>query len=159
MIEIFTEKYRDVLSAAAEGVCKKLGVSPDDIDVEINMVDAEEIRSLNKEQRNIDKVTDVLSFQNLADVHFPFSKDDYTDDINPENGSVFLGEIFICEERANEQAEEYDHTLERELSFLCCHGMLHLFGYDHDTEEKENEMNDLFEEALASIGQTRDKGY
>lgn len=159
MIEVFTEKYSDVLSAAAEGVCKKLNVNPDDIDVEINMVDAEEIRSLNKEQRNIDKVTDVLSFQNLADVHFPFVKEDYEDDINPENDSVILGEIFICEERADEQAEEYDHTIERELSFLCCHGMLHLFGYDHDTEEKEKVMNDLCEEVLFSIGQTREKGY
>ena len=159
MIDIFAEKYREELLSAAQGVCRKLKVSTDDIGVEINIVDEEEIRSLNKEQRNIDKVTDVLSFQNLPDVRFPFVKDDYADDINPEDDSVFLGEIFICQKRAEEQAKEYDHTIERELSFLCCHGMLHLFGYDHDTEEKEKVMNDLCESVLSEIGQTRDKGY
>ncbi|MBO4539845.1 MAG: rRNA maturation RNAse YbeY, partial [Clostridia bacterium] len=82
MIEIFAEKYREELLSAAQGVCRKLKVSSDDIGVEINIVDEEEIRSLNKEQRNIDKVTDVLSFQNLPDVRFPFFKDDYADDIN-----------------------------------------------------------------------------
>ena len=154
MIDIFAEKYREELLSAAQGVCRKLKVSTDDIGVEINIVDEEEIRSLNKEQRNIDKVTDVLSFQNLPDVRFPFVKDDYADDINPEDDSVFLGEIFICQKRAEEQAKEYDHTIERELSFLCCHGMLHLFGYDLDTEEEEKVMNDLCESVLSEIGQS-----
>ena len=159
MIEIYSESYQKELSSAAAGVCEKLGVLPEDIDVEINVVDEEEIRTLNREERNIDKVTDVLSFQNLTEIKFPFVKTDYTDDVNPENDAVILGEIFICLKRAIEQAEEYNHTVERELSFLCCHGMLHLFGYDHDTEEKENEMNGLCAEVLISLGQTRDEPF
>ncbi len=158
MIEVYAEKYKEELFTAAEAACKKLGVDPVDIDVEINIVSEEEIRTLNREERGIDKVTDVLSFQNLENISLPFVKEDY-DDINPENNSVLLGEIFICLSRAMEQAEEYDHTVEREISFLCCHGMLHLFGFDHDTAEKEKEMNGLCESILGEIGQTRDKPF
>ncbi len=159
MIQVYAEKYEEELRNAASAACEKLGVNPDDIDVEINLSDEEEIQTLNREERGIDKVTDVLSFQNLADVRFPFDKEDYPDDVNPENGAVLLGEIFICRKRAEEQAEEYGHSIEREVSFLCCHGMLHLFGYDHDTEEKEREMQELAEEILLSVGQTREKGF
>ncbi len=159
MIEIYAEKYEKELKTAAEAVCRKLNVSPEDVDVEINIADEEEIRELNREERGVDKVTDVLSFQNLADVSLPFNKEDYVEDINPEDGAVFLGEIFVCLKRAVEQAEEYGHSVEREVSFLTCHGMLHLFGYDHDTEEKEKVMNGLCEETLDSIGQTREKPF
>ncbi len=159
MIEVYAEKYRKELQEVAEAACKKLGVLPEDVDVEINTISREEIQELNREERGIDKVTDVLSFQNLEDISFPFNKDDYPDDINPEDDAVLLGEIFVCVEKAVEQAEEYDHSIEREMSFLCCHGMLHLFGYDHDTEEKEKQMNDLCEEILEGIGQTRDKKF
>ena len=159
MIEVYAEKFQKELQTAAEKACEELKVSPEDVHVEINIVDEEEIRELNREERGIDKVTDVLSFQNLENISFPFNKEDYADDVDPEDDSVMLGEIFICLKRAEEQAEEYGHSIEREVSFLCCHGMLHLFGYDHDTEEKEKQMNDLCEKILTGIGQTREKPF
>ena len=118
MIKIFSEKYEKIIKDAVVAAVEKLGNNVEDVDVEINVVDEEEIREINNQERGIDKVTDVLSFQNLFDVKLPIVPEDYPYDINVEDGSVFLGEIFICEKRAIEQAEEYGHSLEREISFL-----------------------------------------
>lgn len=156
MIKIFSEKYEKIIKDAVVAAVEKLGNNVEDVDVEINVVDEEEIREINNQERGIDKVTDVLSFQNLFDVKLPIDPEDYPYDINVEDGSVFLGEIFICEKRAIEQAEEYGHSLEREISFLTCHGMLHLLGYDHEEKSEEEEMMALTEEILSSIGRTRD---
>lgn len=87
------------------------------------LVDKIEINRLNKEYRHIDKITDVISFE------------DHDDN--------YLGDIFICYERAEEQANLYQHSLEREFAFLICHGLLHLHGYDHLNEEQEKEMFEL----------------
>lgn len=80
----------------------------------------DQIQEMNRTYRNIDKVTDVISF--------PDQEDDY------------IGDIFICLDRAKEQAEDYGHTLEREIGFLAVHGYLHLLGYDHHTQAEEQIM-------------------
>src|SRR5574344_516122 len=118
MIKIYAEQYEDLIRRAAEGAWKKIGNKPSDADVEITLTDEEEIKNLNREKRGIDSVTDVLSFQNLTDIKLPLDKKNYPSDINFEDGSVILGEIFICAQRAREQAEEYGHGIEREISFL-----------------------------------------
>jgi len=107
--------------------------------VSITFTDNESIRELNREYRDIDRATDVLSFP-----------------MDDEGDDVVLGDIVISLERAKEQAIEYGHSLEREISFLCVHSTLHLLGYDHETgEEDEKEMFMKQEEILKILGQNR----
>ena len=86
-------------------------------EVSVIFVNSEEIHEMNKQYRDIDRPTDVLSFE------------EYEDD--------YLGEIFICEEKVYEQAISYDHSNEREFAFLLTHGLLHLLGYDHIEKDDE----------------------
>lgn len=92
----------------------------------IIFVDKDEIQRINREFRKIDRVTDVISFALCDD-----------EDIVQTNE---LGDIFICLDRAFEQAEEYGHSVEREVAFLAVHGYLHLCGFDHMTKEDEEVM-------------------
>ncbi len=101
---------------------KEQGFEPD-AEVNVTFVDDSQIHIYNKEFRNIDKSTDVLSF--------PLGDNGVYNDINPENGNVMLGDIVISLEHAVKQAEEYDHTFEREVGYLTVHSMMHLLGYDH----------------------------
>lgn len=156
MIEIYGEFYSDVMKKTAEAALKHFGNEPSDVSAEITVVDEEEIRELNRDNRGIDKATDVLSFQNLEEVKLPVKAEDYPSEVNFEDGSVIIGEIYVCRERAEKQAEEYGHSAAREAAFLTCHGMLHLLGFDHTEPESEKEMNDLCEEILSSVGFTRD---
>lgn len=103
-------------------------------------VDNEEIKKINKEYRGIDKETDVISFA-LEDEKL----------IRVENERI-LGDIYISIEKAKVQAEEYDHSLKREICFLTTHGFLHLLGYDHMNKEDEEVMFKLQEEILNSYG-------
>jgi len=110
-------------------------------EVSVSVVDEDEIRELNKEFRDIDKVTDVLSF--------PIG------DINPETKEVVLGDIVLCAQKIIDQANEYGHTRKRELAFLTCHSMLHLLGYDHMEDAERLEMEALQKDILNFIGYTR----
>ncbi len=112
-------------------------------DVCVLVTDAEEIQRLNASYRNIDRVTDVLTF--------PTWEGDAI--ASPPDG--YLGDIAICLERALEQAEEYGHTPERELAFLAVHGALHLLGFDHMKPEDEREMFRRQTEILNAMGMTR----
>lgn len=132
----------------------------DDEKLEVNIVFTNEyqIRSLNKQYRNIDKITDVLSFPMLDLI--PGQKINYEKyilDFNPDNNLLNLGDIYICKKRANKQAKDYGHKKIREYCFLACHGLLHLLGYDHLDEKSEKEMNDIIENALNKINITRNK--
>jgi metalloprotein, YbeY/UPF0054 family len=150
-MEIYSAfQYESVILSAALAVLKRLKISSAYAEIEI--LSEEEIKELNKRERNLDEVTDVLSFPS-AEIKLPFKKSDYKEDINPENGKILLGEIFICLKRAEEQAAEYGHSLERELSFLTVHGMLHLLGFDHDTTEREEKMTKLQKEILSFVGE------
>ena len=99
----------------------------DSAEISVRFVDNEEIHRLNKQFRDVDSATDVLSF--------PLGKveEDGTAnyDENPETGAKVLGDIVISVERAEEQAKEFEHSLQREMAFLTVHSMLHLLGYDH----------------------------
>jgi len=106
----------------------------------IIFVNTDEIRKINNEYRNIDRVTDVISFalEDTPDVDF--------------SGIRLLGDIYICYEKAYEQAELYNHSLLREICFLVTHGLLHLLGYDHMEETDEKIMFSLQEELLNEYG-------
>ena len=109
----------------------------------IIFVSEEEIQTINKTYRQIDKVTDVISF----------AFEDNKDDFMLENR--VLGDIYICIPRMISQAKEYGHSETRELSFLVVHGLLHLLGYDHMTKEDEEKMFGLQKEILDEEGITR----
>lgn len=104
------------------------------------IVNEDKIRELNKNYRNKDSVTDVISFA-LED-----------DDIFIKTDIRVLGDIYICFKRAMEQAVNYNHSLKRELSFLTVHGILHLLGYDHMNEKDEKVMFELQERILSEYG-------
>ena len=127
------------------------------LSAEITFCEPEEIKQLNKEQRGKDAVTDVLSFP-ATDITAGevVKKKNYPFDVDPETGGVFLGSIIICVKRAEEQAKEYGHSLKRELYYLAVHGMLHIFGYDHEEESDKQIMREREEEVLALIGSIRE---
>lgn len=116
----------------------------DNAEIELTFVDDEQIRELNKEYRNIDKSTDVLSF--------PLGENGIYDK-NPENGFYMLGDIVISVDHAEKQADLYGHGIEREIAFLTVHSMLHLLGYDHvDGGEQQRIMRQKEETVLEKMG-------
>lgn len=116
----------------------------DNAEIELTFVDDEQIKELNKEYRNIDKSTDVLSF--------PLGENGIYDK-NPENGFYMLGDIVISVDHAEKQADLYGHGIEREIAFLTVHSMLHLLGYDHvDGGEQQRIMRQKEETVLEKMG-------
>ena len=123
--------------------------------IELSFVEGEEIRRLNRELRQIDKVTDVLSFPALdLEIGQVIRKKDYPFEID-EEGRLLLGSIAICLDRAKEQAEEYGHSFERELHYLLVHGVMHCLGHDHMEDEERAIMRKEEEKVLEKMGITR----
>ena len=125
------------------------------LSAEILFVDEDEIRELNKNQRGIDAVTDVLSFPTLDGIREQEIKKDYFKYDVDEDGNLFIGSIVICTKRAQEQADEYGHTYNRELLYLATHGLFHLLGYDHMTDDDKGQMREKEERVLTKINATR----
>lgn len=123
-----------------------------DAQISITLTDNDTIREINRQQRGIDRATDVLSFPMLE-----FDDDGNADGEYEMDGDyVLLGDIVISMERAREQSEEFGHSLLRETAFLTAHSMLHLLGYDHvDDKEGEEIMCNKQEKILSSLGITR----
>ena len=134
---------------------------PYEFEVNVTFTDNDSIREINREFRELDVPTDVLSFP-MVDYPAPADFSVLEDDENaveyfhPETGELILGDIVISVERARMQAEEYGHSLKREICFLTAHSMLHLFGYDHIDEVERKQMEDLQEQILNEKGYTRD---
>lgn len=123
---------------------------PYETEVNILLTDDTEIMQINKDYRDIDTPTDVLSFPTIEyEKPGDFTNIEKTcpDCFHPETGELLLGDIVISVERVKEQAMEYGHSLERELAFLTAHSMFHLFGYDHMEQEDriimEKKQNDV----------------
>ena len=123
----------DVLTA----VCQVLGVDPNTVEVNYAFVRKGVIRKLNSKFRQVDKVTDVLSFPD--------------GDLNPETGKKFMGDVLICKAVARKQARNLGHSLTREITFLQVHGTLHLFGYDHLEPDDEAKMLGRQREIMALL--------
>ncbi|PTI40512.1 rRNA maturation RNase YbeY [Staphylococcus succinus] len=115
-------------------------------ELSVTFVDKVEIQEINKMYRDKDKVTDVISFALEED----------EPEITGLDMPRVLGDIIICTDVANEQAESYGHSFERELGFLALHGFLHLLGYDHMNEQDEKEMFGRQDQILNAYGLTRD---
>lgn len=136
--------YIDMLQRLLIFTAKKEAISME-AEVSINFVNNSEIQEINRNYRQLNKPTDVLSFamQEQADDEL---------DIVGEDIPLVLGDIVISVEKAEEQAKDYDHSLERELGFLTVHGFLHLLGYDHMDKEDELKMFKRQEEILGEFG-------
>lgn len=112
---------------------------PDFFVIDMTIVDEDTIRSLNASARNVDRVTDVLSFPCFDKLSLPVDKDAFLP-TDYDGNKVMLGEIMICRKRAQEQAAEYGHSVDREIGFLACHGFLHILGFDHIEPDDEKVM-------------------
>ena len=137
---------------STEGVSEKTAVF-------ITIVDDEEIREINREQRGKDMSTDVLSFPT---VNYPAGQTAGScakllrREYDPEMDACLLGDIVISMDHVRAQAEEYGHSMQRESGYLLTHGLFHLMGYDHMTDEDKPVMRAMEEKSLASIGLTRE---
>ena len=120
-------------------------------DADLSFVGRNRIRALNRELRGVDRVTDVLSFPTLEKVRLPLDPDDYPFDVDPSTGRVYLGSVVICRARAKEQAAEYGHSYEREISYLSVHGLLHLLSFDHIEEKDRAAMRKEEEKILSAL--------
>ncbi len=131
-----------------------------DTEISLTITDDEGIQELNRQFREIDSPTDVLSFPGISfEKEGDFSvveTEQKMDVIDPESGRLMLGDIVINEKRVREQARDYGHSEKREFAFLVAHSMLHLCGYDHMEEDEAKVMEEKQEEVLNSLGITRD---
>ena len=121
------------------------------LSVEFVFVDGEEIRRLNREMRDTDKVTDVLSFPSMDGIKGEAIKGEEHPYEIDEDGNLLIGSVVVCCDRAKEQAEEYGHSYERELHYLLVHGIMHCLGYDHMNDEDKAEMREKEEYILAKL--------
>ncbi len=144
-VENFENNYEQDFTAIIEQALKTLGIE-DDVEVSCVLVDDERIHEINREYRHIDRSTDVISFA-MED----------NDQFYVEGMPRTLGDIFISVDHAKKQAEEYGHSLRREMCFLFTHGILHLLGYDHMTDEQEKEMFGLQDKILGALSIEREE--
>lgn len=154
------EKLVDLLKNVIEFTLKEEEV---DVDCEVSLlfVDNDEIREINNETRGIDRATDVLSFPMLdyedkkvfkeMYKNYEFSQSDFDGD------ELVLGDVVLSLERALEQSEEFNHSFEREASYLVVHSILHLLGYDHMEDEDKVVMRKREEEILNKLNITREQ--
>ncbi len=148
LIDIRTENFPKELEKVMETIALdslRYEGFDENCEISISIVDNAEIQQINKQFRNIDRPTDVLSFPMLT-----FTENEIIE--KNENGEIVLGDIIISLERAEEQAKEYGHSLKREVAFLTAHSMLHLLGYDHMEPEEEKEMFTKQKEILEAAG-------
>ena len=137
--EIYNQ-YQEKYEALITKTLKHLSLDFDPI-LSVSFVDDEFIHALNRDYRHIDRSTDVISFAFL-------DSEENKETILKSHNIVSLGDIYISLDHAKKQAEEYGHSLDRELCFLFIHGLLHLLGYDHIKEEDEKIMFRLQDEIL-----------
>lgn len=131
---------------------------PYEAQVNLLITDNEGIREYNRQYRNIDASTDVLSFPMIAfetEADFSTVEEQAADYFDPESGELILGDIIISADKVKEQAQKFGHSEKREFAFLTAHSMLHLCGYDHMAEDEAKVMEKKQEEVLEKLGITR----
>ncbi|MBO4292796.1 MAG: rRNA maturation RNase YbeY [Clostridia bacterium] len=145
------KEYFEIIDVVLKECYKEEKLENSKLTIQITLTNPENIRKLNKEYRNIDKETDVLSFP-------MFEKEEI--DLKVKNQDFpyedILGDMVISIPRVEEQAEEYGHSFKRELSYMVVHSFYHLMGYDHMEEEDKKEMREKEEVILSKLSITRD---
>ena len=144
------EEYNKIINTVVKKCFEEEGLDNIKIYINIILTNPEEIKRINKEYRNIDKETDVLSFP-------MFQKEEIEGLIKKKENIVtdILGDVVISIPRVYEQAEEYNHSFERELSYMVVHGFYHIMGYDHMEEEEKKIMRQKEENVLQKLNITR----
>lgn len=143
---ILTAQLMELFEKAAESCLVKEDLRPDDAEISVTFASKEEIQQLNRDYRNVDRPTDVLSFPLVEDFE------------TLEDGQeIMLGDVVICVEKAEEQAAEYGHSRERELVYLFVHSVCHLLGFDHMEEEEKAEMRQREEEIMTLLDLERNR--
>ncbi len=139
-------EYEDIVKKVFEECFKEEKMEESKLYITVTFTNPENIRKINKEYRNIDYATDVLSFP-------MFEKKELEEKINKKDfeHQDILGDIIISIEKVKEQAEEYGHSFERELSYMLVHGFYHLIGYDHIEENDKKEMRKKEENVLEKL--------
>ena len=141
-----------LLQKASKALCKIVGQKSKKFYAILNFVDKEKIQELNKEYRQKDRPTDVISFRMLENgLQNKINKKNYPYDYDRDEKKVFIGEIYICYEVAVNQSQEYGHSIDREVCFLAVHGLLHLLGLDHEAEFERAIMFDLQDKTMEKI--------
>lgn len=156
---LFNKKYIEKISSAYDEALKILKVKCKDLEVNISFVSKSEIKKLNDKFRQKDVVTDVLSFPNLLEpgrtnmqlITDKLDKITFASEINPENGTIFVGDICICKSVVFKQAKEYGNTKLREIVYMAVHGLLHLLGYDHMTDDDKAVMREMEEKIMKKV--------
>ncbi len=147
----------DLMERAAEAVCRLESVAGGG--AYLRIVDDQAIHEINREQRGVDRPTDVLSFPSVNYRPGETARDSadlIRREYDPDSGLCFLGDIVISIDRARAQAQEYGHSLARELGYLTAHAMLHLCGYDHMIDSDKVKMRAMEEKAMLQLGLTRE---
>ncbi len=143
------DSTKNMLLNLLECAAKFENVNTDITEMSLSFVDKNEIQEINKNYRGKDVPTDVISFALNDEVESEVNIIGLEDEFNS------IGDVIICVDIAKEQAEEYNHSFDREIGFLAVHGFLHLLGYDHMTEEDEKEMFEKQEKILNEFGLRR----
>ncbi len=153
----FSFHYK-VLAGQVVEACLEAEDFPYEAEIALTLVDNDTIRRINRENRDIDAATDVLSFPMLTypgGGDFSTLDDQVEDCVNPDTGEVLLGDIVISVDKVREQAKAYGHKEKREYAFLITHSMLHLMGYDHLEADEAAEMEARQRQILEDLGITR----
>lgn len=145
-----SQEIAAAMEKAADRCAVSEGLDASRCEVSVSVVSPEEIRELNRDYRGIDRVTDVLSFPQYENPGEILEAQSRTGD-----EPAALGDVVICRERAEEQAEEFGHSAERELLYLFVHSVLHLLGYDHMEPEEKSVMRAREEEIMKYLGVER----
>ena len=155
----FDFDFEEVAREVAEAVLKEEECEYD-VEISLTITDDEGIRVINRDYRDMDKPTDVLSFPTInyeqAGDFSVIESEQKNDILNPDTGNISFGDIVINEARVRSQAKDYGHSEKREFAFLIAHSMLHLCGYDHMEEIEAGIMENKQESVLQSLGITRE---
>ncbi len=140
------KEYEDVINKVLTKCFEEENLQNSKLYITVTLTNPENIKEINKEYRNIDRATDVLSFP-------MFEKDELEEKIknNDFEHEDVLGDLVISIEKVREQAKEYGHSFERELSYMLVHGFYHLMGYDHIEEEDKKKMRPKEEKILNDL--------
>lgn len=146
------QEYEETIKKVIEQCFKEEGLENSKLYITFTLTTPEEIKKINTEYRNIERATDVLSFP-------MFEKDELEKKIEEKdfNYPDVLGDIVISIEKVEEQAKEYGHSFERELSYMVVHGFYHLMGYDHIKEDDKKQMRQKEEKVLNALNIIREK--
>lgn len=142
--KLLPEGMADIFEEAASLCVENEGMDPEKTEISMSVVSKQQIRELNRIYRGVDRDTDVLSFPMTEDF-----------EAAAEQPYIMLGDVVICMEKAKEQAEEYGHTLKREIVYLFVHSVFHLLGYDHMSDDEKAEMRACEEGVMAALGLER----